>query len=513
MTALQHRSPSGFEKLPAELYDEIFSHVVDISPAENPPWGSVTTSFTDGSDDIHVLDYLREVRRDYAGYLPSSCVKLRLVSKAFNRAVSRVWFQYEYLKLRAFDKTGWFRNEALPDPEDNLERRVIKPNSVENIKKYVIQGNNFSPFLRRLRLQFSTEDGFGNSGRMHWLAPKDSNSNPVDRESLLALLNVLPSALEKVEQLECLWVNLTESWESIYSGTGKPEDEYAPDLDLFAINELRSSLCRLFSPTYAHKFRFLTELRLSLPCTYDFAALNKAMSDEATERLKHLYLEYVDATGPGGSSNYLVWAEEGDDGDESFPPSNLQKEYPNHVYMHHICELVGRCINLESLGLHATHYLNLDELDWKPAAAGLRNIYIYRAVIHSDTLIKLLGAADGRPSNIFAVNLNEVHLLDHTWARVLDHLLQADALQYFNIRNLNYALHGESAELSYYNNRPMENISPIWTNEEDDEERLESIVKKVLDAGGLVGDNLEQVAKEAGYDVKYPNSSKYISGW
>ncbi|KAF2473453.1 uncharacterized protein BDR25DRAFT_341510 [Lindgomyces ingoldianus] len=509
MASTSPRSPSGFEKLPAELYDEIFSHLPE--PLEvNDQYSGPVTNRVINDYEMHGFEYLKGVRRDFRGYLQLYYLKLRLVSRAFNRAITRVWFQNEFLILRAFDYTGMFTNEEMAQP-GNLDRRIIMPNSVNNINNFILQGQLLPQVLRRLRLEFSTYDSWHRE-RIQWLEPDCPESHPADRESLLAFLKVLPSALEKLERLECLWLNLTESWGSDYGGSG---DGSAPQLDLVAVNELRNSLCSLFSPSYGHNFPFLTELRLALPCTYDFAVLNKAMSDEATRRLRHLYLEYVDATGAGGDNSYLLWAEDenGYDGDEGFPPSNLQEKYLNYDYMPDICILVGRCSNLESLGLHATHYLNLDELDWKPSGTGLRNIYIYRAMVHFDTLKKLLSAADGESSNIIAMKLGYVQLLDHAWVEIFDHLLRADAMKYFSIEDLNYAHRGGSAHLRAFNCRLWENCNTIWTENAVDQDRLQDIVKKILDAGGLVGRGLDDVAGQAGYDTNHPNSLNLISEW
>ena len=466
------------------------------------------TNRVTSDSEIHSFDYLRQVQRTFGTYCAPSNLKLRLVSRAFNRAMTRVWFQHEFLLLRAFDHTGVFSSKKKPG---EFERRVIKPNSVNRINEFILHGHSFSPCLRRLRLDLSTDGGGFRSDPKQWMQPDCPNSRPEDRESLFGFLKLLPPALERVKRLECLWVNMNETWTSDY-GDGE-EEGYAPQLDLVALNELRESLCSLFSPTYAHNFQFLTELRLALPCTYDFAALNKAMSDEAVWRLRHLYFKYVDATGPGGDMSYLHWAEEerGEDGDGRYALSNLQKEYLNYDYMRDICTLIGRCSNLESLGLYATHYLNLDDLDWKPSGAGLKNIYIYRAIVHFETLKKLLSAADGESSNIFALKLDYVQLLDHTWAKVFDHLTTAHAMQYFDVTDLNYAFRGKSAGLREFNNRPWENCATIWSTEEEDKNRLGNVVANVVRAGGSIGHLDDTWSFDS--DTNYPDGPRFLVDW
>jgi hypothetical protein len=50
--------------------------------------------------------------------------------------------------------------------------------------------------------------------------------------------------------------------------------------------------------------------------------------DSFLKRLGHLFVGATDATGPGGSKAYLGDANEHGDGDDDYPPSNLQQQYP-----------------------------------------------------------------------------------------------------------------------------------------------------------------------------------------
>lgn len=451
-------------------------------------------------DDLHGFDYLKGVQRDLGSYVDHAYLKLRLVSRAFNRAVARVYFQHEFLTFHAFGDAGMYETGIY-----------VWPNSVQKINDFILQGELLPRVLRNLRLDLSKSDNFYTKERKGWMIPDSAKDFSDDKKKLLAFLRVLPSALARLDRLECLWVDFNERWQSEFGGN----NDWAPQLDLTAVDEFRKSFCTLFSPSYPHRFRFLTELRLILPCTYDFAALNNVMSDEATGRLQHLYLEYIDATGPGGDNEYTRWAEdeEGDMGDDDCPLSNLQEQYPNENYMDDICSLVGRCSNLVSLGLHATHYLDLDELDWKPTEAGLKNLYIYRAKVSFKTLKQLLSAADGESPNIIAIKLSYVELLDHTWSEIFDHIMRADAIKLFSIDNLNYAHRGDSAHLREFNSRIWENASTIWTDNSADLLRLQNLVKKVLDGGGLVGKYVEDEIEEAGYDPRYPDGIKVLSQW
>lgn len=447
--------------------------------------------------EMHTFDYLIGVGRDFGYYLLKQHLELRLVSRDFNRAITRVWFQHETLKLRAFDYVGLFANLDV-ERSESVEKRVIQPNSINRIKEFILPLKSFAPNVKRLRIELSSQESWHSDGRWQWTAPdsKDGSARE-ERENALVFLKLLPTTIARMERLESLTVDMLQSWQSEYGGD---ENDTAPQLDLAALDELQKSLYCLFSSS-PDSLRFLTNLRLTLPCTYNFANLNDAMSDDATSRLRHLYLEYVDATGPGGDRSYLIWAEDdtGEDGDGHVPLSNLQQKYPNVDYMPRVCAMVDRCRNLESLALYATHYLDLDTLSWQPNGKGLRNISIERAIVPFHTLRQLLSASDGDFSNVVALKLNYVQLLDHTWSDVFDHLLKSDTMKYFSVDDLNYAHRGESAHLREYNNRQWENSNTIWTENEVDKDRLNDLVKRVLDAGGLVGRDMGYVAEELGY--------------
>lgn len=103
-------------------------------------------------------------------------------------------------------------------------------------------------------------------------------------------------------------------------------------------------------------FQHLTDLRLALPGTHDIGKLAAGIPDNVKQQLKHLYLEVVDESGPGGSLGLSFF-----DG-----PSNLQAQYPNQDYQDEVWAFIASCNNLESLGLHCTHCLSLERLNWKP---------------------------------------------------------------------------------------------------------------------------------------------------
>lgn len=423
---------------------------------------------------------------------------LRLVSKAFNRAISRLLFQDLFLRVRAFEQ-------------------IVSGNSIHNINKLIINGQFLPQFLRCLHLDLSIDvriywdddyddeddlDWSKDSTWSPWLEPDSPESYHAVKESLFAVLKMLPPALETMKQLDCLWLDMNVFW-------NYGDDAKSPlKLDLFAISEVRNTLCSLFSPSYAHNFPFLTELRLALPCTYDFAALNEAMSDEATQRLRHLYIEYLDASGPGGGGKLLSWHDHIIGLSPDVCSSNLQEEYPNPKYMSDVCKLIGRCTNLESLGVRATHPLHLDELDWKPRKKDLKNFYIYRAVVRYDTLKRLFSNADGEPVTDVAMTLGHIQLLDYTWAKVFERLLRVPTLIYLGVEGLKYAPGGESAHfigepVRIQNRRYLRSWSGIFTKNTSDKHRLKDIIKKAKATGGVVGEIFDLPYRSAVPGVRY----------
>ncbi|KAF2651542.1 hypothetical protein K491DRAFT_781776 [Lophiostoma macrostomum CBS 122681] len=494
------RSPLGFEKLPAELYDEIFSYLpIPYTKHEN-----FVVKHVDNDYDMHQFDYLKGVGRGFGFYLLTDTLQLRLVSRAFNRAASRVWFHYESLKLRAYDYKGLFQNSDMRKPGD-YEVRVTTPSSIDRISDFLLQSDSLAPLLTHVRIELSHVESGLVKGVSQWMdAQGEPLTNQEEIQSLHKFLALVPPAIKKMERIETLSIYMGQTWESDYSGDSQVDS--APQFNMAALDQLRGVLSSLFSSPPSG-LQFLTDLRLTLPCTYDFAALNAAMSDDATARLRHLYIEYCDASGPGGDRSYLMYADdwEGYDGDEYVPLSNLQQEYPNEEYMPDVCRLIGRCHNLESLGLDATHYLALDTLNWRPSGRGLQNIYISRGIVPCKTLRKLLSASDETTSNIFALHLDYVQLLDSTWANVFDHLLASETLKYFAIDDLNYAHRGESAHLRQHNVRQWENSSAIWSEHQEDLYKLQEVIEKVAADGGLLSPGLDYLLDS--------NDDSHLSQW
>jgi hypothetical protein len=307
----------------------------------------------------------------------------------------------------------------------------------------------------------------------------------------------LARAIQRMPKLGSLIVNLNQRWrddeQDDWDGS---EDELSKlqsglQLRLELLEMIRESVAAIFTPVDVPSINartshlpFLTHLRLTLPCVYDFAHLASCMPDTVVLRLRHMYLEVVDGTGPGGDRMYCrAWQGDGDPsgGDEDFLFSNLQRKYPNIDHMQGMCGLVNRCKNLESLGLVGTQRIDLTGLDWRPTnGVGLKNIQMSRVVATAEQLLRLCssGQEDGA-CHVEAFDVDEVELMGGTWESIFALLLTSSTLVFFYVYNLRYSLHGSSAHLRTYCHRPWENVTEIWSEGRQDFKRLRDVIRAV----------------------------------
>jgi len=294
---------------------------------------------------------------------------------------------------------------------------------------------------------------------------------------------LFPLVLAEMPRIETLIVTTPE-----YCGDDT-RGSTAPSFDLQVVASFRTCLASTLSNT---PLEHLTDLRLTLPCAYDFVAVGAALSDTVCAQLRHLYLSYVDPTGPGGSAQYL-WRYRREESDGFVPRSNLQQQYPNPDHMKAVCNIVDRCTFLESLGLAATHHLDCDLLNWTPTnRKGLRTLYLNRVRISHTTLIRLLSTSVAHldittpPNPACSVWLHAVELKSGTWNEIFDHLLlHCPLLYYLSPVNLCYARGTASNEYWIQNSHPHNINACVWSRNVPDEERLWDLVTKlVYNAGG-----------------------------
>lgn len=370
-----------------------------------------------------------------------SALGLRLLSREFNAAMLRAYFGI--CKGLAFPAHGM---RARQDVEEHVIR----------------EGSAIAPLTTRLRVELSPGRGYEEDslfykryeGR-HVALRAGSISLQEEKERLGALASCLGAFLDagtlaravgRMPKLQALVVNLNEKWrcdapdyypEDVATEVWNSENEdemhglvFRQDL----LRKVRESVAAMLSPGLddgAAKLESLTYLRLTLPCAYDFAVVSESMPDGVAQRLRHLYLEYIDGTGDGGDVQYRNHE------DSAYALSNLQKSYPNADYIGAICALVSRCTNLSSLGLVGTQEIDCSLLNWRHAAgAGLKNIYLQRVVLNTETLLRLMDP------NIEALQVSNVELTDGTWEAIFKALHASSKLVFLDVNAAAYSTDG-----------------------------------------------------------------------
>jgi hypothetical protein len=416
-----------------------------------------------------------------------------LVTSEAHRAHARAYYQHEFVRYQAYS-----------------------PGSAETLRERVIDGKTgVGALIKKLHVELGPRTGY--SGTQFFAegfeAGKDSDDENASPVHVVPFFDTLAAAIPKLPQLEYLVINLTASYRSDCLELEDDEDDENIDwerhglkLNLDALQGLRNGIANVFSRP-DNGLQSLTYLRLKLPCAYDLSVIAEHISDAMALRLRHLYLEYVDGTGPGGDLAYTRSRDtydENDDGSAEYPYSNLQRKYPNVEYMSHVCALVQRCRNLESWGFKGTQCLNISTLEWQPAGAGLKVVGVSRATTTCEKLLQLFKSADGTPSRLEAVELQNIKLLDGTWADVFKGIEKCvDGLKYIHVYNLVYAAGwegGESAHLARHNNRPWEDYSVLWSESHADDVALYEVLKQVRSRGGKISEHMESHIQETEED-------------
>ncbi|KAF8859513.1 hypothetical protein BDZ45DRAFT_742331 [Acephala macrosclerotiorum] len=257
--------------LPPELYYEIAlqsgqSEPVDIYNIQS--WAYRHDS----------LEYYRACSqtRPFAGEPDVETLRnLRLTSRAFNQAASSVLFRCIRIQWRPI------KGVSPSAFNDKIDRHLSGTTAT------------LAPFVKELQIGFR-----------RWEAWKGFLLHPdpvrAIKEIPRRLIDRIPDILARMSQLESLQIVLP-GWKSDYDGGGEGTD-FAPDLDLSLLTNLRTHISLALSE---NSFSYLTELRLYLPCTYDFVEVSKSVPDSLFNQLKTLFLAITDATGPGGSKDYL----------------------------------------------------------------------------------------------------------------------------------------------------------------------------------------------------------------
>jgi hypothetical protein len=389
----------------------------------------------------------------------SSLRNLRLTSKDFCQAATRVLFRCAFVV--------WF--QGLHKPASDGLRDTLLSNGLicSSIKKFVLDFGG-------------AQRGFMN------VQADDLVKHQLD--SMSCAIESLPLVLKNLPGLEYLDVSISGQWCSARATT-TIEGQIVPPkplcVDIELIKVLTNNLAvSLNTSSLGH----LTTLRLALPATYNFVEIEKLVSNRIWSNLKLLFLDITDATGPGGSKLHPSWTMDAAGGDEGYLPSNLQRIYPNAKHADIIFNIIGKCSNLETLGLWGTHILDGNLLEWKTSYRGLKSLYLKRTKFSAANLIKLLSPSQALPlslSHLAKVWLSDVDLTSGTWSDVFDHLALCPAHWYLNAENLRYSYGGDSESLRSSEGRPWEDNSNLWSLHDMDLPSFKRLMRqRVRESGG-----------------------------
>ncbi|KAI3333251.1 hypothetical protein F4824DRAFT_513402 [Ustulina deusta] len=396
---------------------------------------------------------------------------MRLVSRSWNASASRVLRRYWWwpvdLKTTATLERAIQLCAGIPATLNdistkNLFNRLIIPR-ISHVRS--IEREYFVDQARREGKDLLSIYSDKIVGNVEGLERDD----PVRREENRLLRNLIDN-LSNVETFSVTF----DGAESRYKGHLCMADCY--DVVSFGI-VMDTILHGLGSQAFQH----LTDLRLALPGTHDIGKLAAGIPDNVKQQLKHLYLEVVDESGPGGSLGLSFF-----DG-----PSNLQAQYPNQDYQDEVWAFIASCNNLESLGLHCTHCLSLERLNWKPGPnfRGLRALYLNRVYASASTLINLLAARDsevGQPAARRVEFLGVDIVADGgDWGTVFSWLgTNCPELDFFHVYGIGYLEGHESFA------ERLDDSCVIWSESGTD--------------GGLLAAIMTDLIIKAGGDSEYP---------
>ncbi|KZL81701.1 hypothetical protein CI238_08561 [Colletotrichum incanum] len=475
-------------ELPSEIIDQILSAYVMNWPLEEirrwrinsrDAWEDFTTSSDHNALGFWHGTYYYETKFYRQGlYDITSLLDCRLVSRRWDFSMCRLlrkqmWWNLQFDNKHTFERAvecceaedggpiSWIRSLSLDTMDDLRTFEHINDDDYIILNSYVNQ--------LKTAEEWSTRSDF----KLHY-----------DKSKELRLLRQVFDKLTSIERFSVVFPDARSS-----------DDLKAQCYDMQGVSEVIATLqYGLRSSAFCH----LVDLSLMVPSTWHAGQLGDALSQDAKDRLSHLRLVIVDETGPSGSVEYIRVEEGNYDGDldtiltSGHAPSNVQVAYHNKDYQNDLWCFVASCQNLKSLAIEATHYLQLDLLDWNPTSGsrGLRNISLRRVWASVSSIRRLLSASSGStmPAAIQRVALDDVKIYEDggNWDEVFDHLLaRCPDLQIFCVTQLSYFTGHPRYE---HNNKPWENYSSVWTEYDDennnDRKLLHMINKKMIQRAG-----------------------------
>ncbi|KAK7222428.1 hypothetical protein V2G26_010431 [Clonostachys chloroleuca] len=191
------------------------------------------------------------------------------------------------------------------------------------------------------------------------------------------------------------------------------------------------------------------------------------------------------------------------------PPSRLQLYKPNRHYQDSIWEFISSCHNLTSLGVKATHYLDLRHLTRESYTRlnGLKELYLSRVYVNNESILRLLlpeGWYKTTSASLQNLTLEDVKMYSDggTWCQVMQFLWDHCAnLKYFSLSRLSYFCdHPRTCPRDQLHREPA---GVIATRNEEDIDSARRIVERILQReGGILNcaDVYLKLAIGLGYD-------------
>ncbi|VUC30895.1 unnamed protein product [Clonostachys rosea] len=500
------RPADSYPMLPAEIGAEVVSHLLyplfhdflsrhddyadwDTFKYFGPPrdaWSAfvqatITTSFYKLEPDIRSL------------------CNLRLVSRYWLTTVNAVWEKHIWwnVEVGSQEKLERVASACSPSSRDVLAfaGNPIKRISIPSIEDALA-------FERVFTFEYNeTEEEILETidkPISRWDHRYLLSENPFESSRERELIDQIFSRLDGIEALGVSFPVAESDYDNGTEGIATYYDMEVIDLCMaFFQNTLASP-----------SFQYLTDLTLDLPCTYHVGEFAKGLDQQARDRLLHLKIGIKDCTGDVGCRDHLQIRESGEPGERdgdvqrpnTYPFSNVQRQFPNQGCQDAMWDFVASCPNLLSLCIEATQFLDLDRMDWKksPNSRGLRVLSLDRVWVSVSSVKSLLqphSTSSAAPA-LRRINFHEVkmHTEGGNWEDLFVHLREAcPDLECSRMHQLTYFTHHDRYE---ENTTPHENVSDVWSTEETDLEELSSLV--------------ETLTKKAGGEEFYPEACRLL---
>lgn len=482
---------SVFAQFPAEIIDHIALCFVTPFPSEEFPNDDFPLKLRslrlewDALINYHDDRHSPPTKAKY--YLPTpdipTLLGLRLVSSVWNASASRVLRQYAWWLLK-FDRM---------DPINRVVEALNHPQA---------EGSGLSRLARKVKLSFRKDVqpsylSLSEGGEMMESPIENAPRGYKNYHGQTQRYSRMEDVFNSLSRVEALHVEFP----SATSESSDRNDDMATRAGCYDLQALGKIFLIMHDALNLPAFEHLTDLRLAVPVSHDVQRLGNALSQEARDRLKHLWIGLQDATGAGGKPDYTIGGhlddyDEDSPENEEFMPGNLQLEYPNRFHQQELWDFVASCRSLEHLGIECTQYLDLEYLDWTPAAnsQGLKTLDLKRVYATIPALRNLLKRGtdfsgqdeETDPSIIRRIALQYVKIKKDggNWAELFDFLHDyCDDLEILRVTDLTYYSDHENYEAI---GRIYETSSTIFSGHGGDWSALRRLLRTLVSRAGGV---------------------------